>query len=129
MSDYQAVGGVSATLQALLRDRMEMPLARFPSVTSVPVTVGTPPAPEGSIPPSPEAPRVNLFLYRVSENPFLKNQEIPGHGSRGAYGHPPLSLELHYLLTTYGTTTPSWHTTCSATRCACCTTIRSSPTS
>ena len=105
MSDYQAVGGVSATLQALLRDRMEMPLARFPSVTSVPVTVGTPPAPEGSIPPSPEAPRVNLFLYRVSENPFLKNQEIPGHGSRGAYGHPPLSLELHYLLTAYGTTT------------------------
>lgn len=105
MADYQAVSGVSATLQALLRDRMEMPLARYPSVVSVPVTVGTPPAPDGSIPPSPEPPRVNLFLYRVAENPFLKNQEIVGHGSGGAYGHPPLSLELQYLLTTYGTTT------------------------
>jgi hypothetical protein len=104
MSDYRAIGGVSATLQVLLRDRLEMPLSRFPAVTSVPVTVGMPPAPDGGNPPSAEPPRVNLFLYRVSENGFLKNQEIPGRGSRGAYGHPPLSLELHYLLTTYGTT-------------------------
>ena len=31
-----------------------------------------------------------LFLYRVTENGQLQNQELPGSGSTGAYGHPPL---------------------------------------
>jgi len=46
--------------------------------------------------------RVNIFLYKVSENAYLKNQEIQGMGSSGRYGHPPLSLDLHYFLTAYG---------------------------
>jgi hypothetical protein len=104
MSDYRAIGGVSSTLQALLRDRMELPLAQFPSVSNVQVTVGAPPEadPTGT---AAEPARVNLFLYRVTESTALKNSEIPGHGTPGAFGHPPLSLELHYLLTAYGTTT------------------------
>jgi len=101
MTDYHGIGAVSATLQALLRDRMAVP-------TEVPggtfdVTVGPPPTVDqdgnGSVPAS-----VNLFLYKVTENAQLKNQEIPGHGHPAAYGHPPLSLNLHYLLTAYGTT-------------------------
>ena len=48
-----------------------------------------------------EDARVNLFLYRVTENGYLQNQEIPGRGGSD-YGHPPLSLNLHYLLTAYG---------------------------
>jgi hypothetical protein len=51
-----------------------------------------------------EAARVNLFLYRTSENAALKNQMIPGQGHPSEYGQPPLSLVLHYLLTAYGTT-------------------------
>lgn len=101
MSDFHAIGGVSATLQALLRDRMEVP-------TEVPggqfeITVGPPQGPPANNQDA-EPPRVNLFLYRVTENAQLKNQEIPGHGHPAAYGHPPLSLDLHYLLTAYGTT-------------------------
>ena len=101
MSDFHAIGGVSATLQALLRDRMEVP-------TEVPgglfeVTVGPPQGPSANNQDA-EPPRVNLFLYRVTENAQLKNQEIPGHGHPAAFGHPPLSLDLHYLLTAYGTT-------------------------
>jgi hypothetical protein len=46
--------------------------------------------------------RLNLYLYHLSENPYLKNQEIPGEGYPGAYGHPPLSLILHYILTAFG---------------------------
>jgi hypothetical protein len=46
--------------------------------------------------------RLNLYLYQVTENSYLENQEIPGHGHPGAYGHPPLSLDLHYLLTAHG---------------------------
>jgi hypothetical protein len=45
-----------------------------------------------------------LFLYRATENASLKNQMIPGQGHPSEYGHPPLSLVLHYLLTAYGAT-------------------------
>jgi hypothetical protein len=97
MSDFRAIAGVSATLQALLYDRMERP----PGVADVQVTIGPPrfAANEGA--PVKEDERVNLFLYRVTESAWLENQEPPGRGSSG-YGFPPLSLNLHYLLSAYG---------------------------
>jgi hypothetical protein len=98
MSDFRAIGGVSATLQSLLLDRMEYP----DGLASVPVTVGPPPYSSKDTDPRNEDPRVNLFLYRVTENGSLKNQEIPGRGNASGYGHPPLSLNLHYLVTAYG---------------------------
>src|SRR5215211_6678861 len=100
MSDVNAIMGVSATLQALLRDRVQAP----PAVADVPVTISTPLPEVQGAEPAAEDTRLNLFLYRVTENAFLKNQEIPGHGQNGAYGNPPLSLDLHYLLTAYGAT-------------------------
>ncbi len=99
MSTYEAIGAASATLQTLLRDRID----HLPGNGAVPVTLGFP-GPDRD-PQNPVEPnRVNLFLYQVAENAFLKNQEIPGHGSRGAFGRPPLSLVLYYLLTAYGST-------------------------
>ena len=98
MSDFRAIGGVSTTLQALLMDRMELP----DGVAGVPVTVGPPPFTAKDNEPHRENPRVNLFLYRVTENGFLQNQEIPGRGAGSGFGHPPLSLNLHYLVTAYG---------------------------
>jgi hypothetical protein len=108
MADFQAIGGVSATLLTLLRDRMELP----DHIPTAPVTTGPPPfAPQDQTPPKEdvEQSRLNLFLYRVTENGYLQNQEIPGRGSAGAYGHPPLSLNLHYLLTSYGATEAASH--------------------
>jgi len=103
MSDFRAIAGVSATLQSLLRDRMELPAGMTPN--SLRVTISTPMAetPQGAAPVA-ETLRVNLFLYQVSESPFLKNQDVPGRGHPAAYGSPPLSLNLHYLLTAYGST-------------------------
>ena len=98
MSDFRAIGGVSSTLQTLLSDRMEMP----DGIIFVPVTVGPPPFTSKDNDPHKEDPRVNLFLYRVTENGYLQNQEMPGRGSPGAFGHPPLSLNLHYLVSAYG---------------------------
>jgi hypothetical protein len=92
MSDYQAIGAVSTTLQRLLKDRMELPSNR----DNFYVTVSTP-GPEQGNGQSVEEARINLFLYQVTENGAFKNQEIPGQG------HPPLSLDLHYLITAYGT--------------------------
>jgi hypothetical protein len=103
VSSFLAIGGVSASLQALLRDRMELPTGMVRS--DLEVTVGTPhPDDAASIA---EPTRVNLFLYRAAENGALKNQMIPGQGHPSEYGHPPLSLVLHYMLTAYGATDDS----------------------
>jgi hypothetical protein len=99
MSNFLAVGGVSASLQMLLRDRMELPQGT--PRADLQVTVSSPPGDDAQ---AAEAPRVNLFLYRVTENGSLKNQMIPGQGHPAEYGHPPLSLVLHYLITAYGAT-------------------------
>ncbi len=97
MSDYLALGGVSSTLKTLLNDRMEIP-SLLSGDDDIAITISTPTKEDDES----DLPRINLFLYRVTENTFLKNQEIPGHGHPAAYGHPPLSLELHYLITPYG---------------------------
>lgn len=88
MSTYKAIAAVSTSLKALLEDRME---------DTVDVTL----APPGVVLNGLGKRRVNLYLYRIAENAALKNQEIPGQGHSAAYGHPPLSLNLHYLLTAY----------------------------
>jgi hypothetical protein len=51
--------------------------------------------------------RVNLFLYRVTENAFLKNRDWqPEHGSPDTLVPPPLSLNLSYLVTAYAPNDP-----------------------
>ncbi len=94
MSSYRAIAGVSSTLSKLLKDRMQDPVS---------VTIAPPDVTLSEI----TGKRLNLYLYHVTENGNLKNQEIPTHGYPGAYGHPPLSLDLHYLITAYGGTETS----------------------
>jgi len=100
MSDFTVIGGVSATLQRLLQDRMDLPTDIKPADFAV--TVGAPAFSPQDNEPHIEKPRINLFLYRVTENGYLQNQQIPGRGSSSGYGQPPLSLNLHYMLTAYG---------------------------
>ena len=90
MSTYKAIAGVSSSLKALLRDRMTEIAA---------ITIAPPDVQVDSV----TGRRLNLYLYHVGENPHLKNQEIPGEGHPGAYGHPPLSLDLRYIFTAFGT--------------------------
>ncbi|SAL80278.1 hypothetical protein AWB71_06087 [Caballeronia peredens] len=89
MADFRAIEAASRTLRALLRDRMVEPV----SVTLAPPDI----EPEDVA----EERRVNLYLLEVKEHAQLKNQMPPGDGAPGAYGRPPLSLELIYLLTTH----------------------------
>ena len=99
MATAGAVSAAGLTLQALLADRVEHPNGNS---SPVPVTLGFPGPdrdPQGVVV---DEPRINLFLYQVVENCFLQNQEIPGHGHPAAYGHPPLSLDLRFLLTAFG---------------------------
>jgi hypothetical protein len=89
MATHAAVAAVSRTLRTVLLDRMV--------VTPVTVTIAPPDVTVTGM----DGPRVNLYLFQVIENAELKNQEIPGKGYPPAYGKPPLSLNLRYLVTTH----------------------------
>jgi hypothetical protein len=102
MSDYLAVGGVSAVLRWLL-------ISALPSGGPSTILTATPavsavspdliPAVKG------EEPRVNLFMYYTSLNPALRNLDMPSADSAGnPISNPPLALNLHYLVSAYGST-------------------------
>lgn len=89
MSASTAIGRVSESLRSLLLGEMGL-------TPAVPVTILAPDEP------GPGPRRVNLFLYKVRENPFLRNQEWqvnPANTSQLL--PPPLSLVLYYLVTPY----------------------------
>lgn len=48
--------------------------------------------------------QINLFLHQVSHNSGWRNQDLPSMSSdgRSRLKNPPLALDLHYLLTAYG---------------------------
>jgi len=91
VADHSAIAAVSRTLRTLLLDRM----VADASVTLAPPDVAVSGA---------DGARVNLYVFQVLEHGELKNQDIPGHGHAGAYGRPPLSLSLRYLVTTHSAT-------------------------
>src|SRR5215471_15059301 len=41
---------------------------------------------------------LSVYLYRVVENPYVKNQ-FPVAGSGSTYRKPPLTLDLNYMIT------------------------------
>lgn len=91
MADFSGIEAVTETLRQLLLDRMQEQAA----LTDV--TAFSPDSDD-----TPDGPWVNLFLYRITENAELKNQDLPGRGGPLSFGHPPLSVNLHYLVTTMG---------------------------
>lgn len=97
MSNPLALGAVSAALRNLLDDGM---VAAGPSMGSVPVTAIAPDLIDldGDEPPS-----LNLYLHRVSPNSGWRNVGLPSRDAGGArLTNPPLALDLHYLVTAYG---------------------------
>src|SRR5262245_51304484 len=88
MAKHTAIAAVSRGLRTLLLDRMTAP---------VPVTVAPPDIRVVGMP----GPRINLYLFQITQNAELSNQEIVGHSHLAAYGRPPLSLVLKYLMTSY----------------------------
>ncbi|MDR7111508.1 hypothetical protein J2X03_001372 [Microbacterium trichothecenolyticum] len=99
MSGPLAIGGVSAVLRNLLDNGI---VQAGPAVGTVKVTALAPDAIKLNEPDS--EPSLNLFLYRVSPNAGWRNAGLPGFDSAGTRtANPPLALDLHYLLTAYGT--------------------------
>jgi hypothetical protein len=93
MSASTAIGMVSESLRNLLDTEMKIS-------PKVPVTILAPDETGGDR-------RINLFLYRILENPTLKNLEWQvKRGNSAVIVPPPLSLNLHYLMTPYAQNDP-----------------------
>ena len=99
MSSPLAIGAVSAVLRNLLDNGL---IDAGPAVGSVRVTAVAPDTIKlDDLDPGPS---LNVFLYRVSPNQGWRNTALPSYGANGArLTNPPLGLDLHYLLTAYGT--------------------------
>lgn len=107
MGDYKVVGAVDATLRELLWSRMQ-------DDSDIVSIIGT----EQQItfePPfkivqdaEPVQDSLSVFLYRVSENPDMKNRPLERVGA-GLLRYPPLTLNLFYLLTPLTNTTDNDH--------------------
>jgi hypothetical protein len=88
MSAATAIGMVSESLREMLVGEMTL-------APAVNVTILSPDEPGGDR-------RVNLFLYKIMENPFLRNLDWEVKpGSPNQLVPPPLSLNLSYLVTAY----------------------------
>ncbi|MGA4966934.1 DUF4255 domain-containing protein [Streptomyces pseudogriseolus] len=87
MSTGQAIAAVTQTIQKLLQPAAPLVSARTPDQAR-----GT----NGR-------QQLNLFLYDISPNPSWRNQEPPGRSAGGSL-HPPLAVDLRYLLTAYSDT-------------------------
>lgn len=97
MSDHHAIAGVTATLKALLEDRMTLSAAALPPGERVTVTTSHPDIKSATPPPG---PRLNVFLFEIAQNPHLRNDDRTGTPGTGG-GLPSLALDLHYLITCF----------------------------
>ncbi|KAF0094310.1 MAG: hypothetical protein E1N59_2026 [Puniceicoccaceae bacterium 5H] len=100
MSSFLAISAVTAILRGVLQDSvgrhdLATVLGGDPEVSALPpdrieVDEGSP-------------DRINLFLFQATENPAWRNMDMPARNGRGArLGNPKLALDLHYLVTAYG---------------------------
>ncbi len=92
MSAGTAIGMVSESLRELLAGEMTL-------TPPVNVTLLSPDDTGGDR-------RVNLFLYKVGENPFFKNADWQVRPGDSRLAPPPLALNLSYLLTAYAPNDP-----------------------
>ena len=93
MSVSTSIGLVSESLRRLLTAKMSL----SPAVS---VTVLSPDEAKTDR-------KINLFLYKIQENPFLKNADWQiKKGDAGRVVPPPLSLNLYYLMTPYAPNDP-----------------------
>jgi hypothetical protein len=101
MSDYLAIGGVSAVLLSLLNTALT---SGGPSLLLGSPSSGVTARSPDLIKTGPdEQPQLNIFMYYASINPALRNLGLPATNAQGSrLSNPPLGLNLHYLITAYG---------------------------
>ena len=100
MSNALALASVSAVLKDLLNNGV---IDHQLSGVVGEVTVSALPPDRVLVPGPQETSRINLFLYQVTPNQGWRNAALPSRDASGLrISNPPLSLDLHYLVTAYG---------------------------
>lgn len=102
MSNALAIAGVTAVLRDLLDSGMIDHQVTDAVGQGVSVTAAAPDTVplEGSS----AKPQINLFLHQVSHNAAMRNLDLPARNRDGSRAsNAPLALDLHYLVTAYGT--------------------------
>ena len=104
MSNTLAIAGVSAVLQFYLNNLYSNLSAMFGGTVTVSAQAPDLVQSQFSNLTASEN-QVNLFLHQVTFNAAYRNASLPSLASDGATlrQSPPLALDLHYLLTAYGT--------------------------
>jgi hypothetical protein len=101
VSSPLAIAGVTALLRNLLDDGLVQ--ASVSGSTGTRVTVTAVPPDTIAVDPANVQTQLNLFLHQVTPNASWRNAALPSRDGRGArLTNPPLALDLHYLLTAYG---------------------------
>ncbi|HEX7362542.1 MAG TPA: DUF4255 domain-containing protein [Bryobacteraceae bacterium] len=102
MSSALAIAGVSAVLQYYLTNLYAQPTTPFGG--AVRVSAKAPDLVQEAFTAGSPENQVNLFLHQVTHNAGWRNQDQPSAGPDGMtrLSNPPLALDLHYLLTAYG---------------------------
>jgi len=101
MSSPLAIATVTAVLRNLLDNglvdhNISGTLGSNVTVTAVPPDTITISGPNAKT-------QLNLFLHQVTPNAALRNSGLPSRDGRGQrLGNPPLALDLHYVVTAYG---------------------------
>jgi hypothetical protein len=102
MSDALAIAAVTSTLQQLLL-RVKNPQpgdpAKDPQLAGADVST----EPLHLARKDETTNQLNVFLYHTAYNAQLRNVDLPPQTHPGELGTPPLALDLHYLITSYGT--------------------------
>lgn len=102
MSNALAIAGVTAVLKDLLDSGLIE--HRVTDTLGQGVTVSAAPPDTVVVSGDEASPRLNLFMYQATHNAALRNAALPSVTGRGARSSsPPLALDLHYLVTAYGT--------------------------
>jgi Pvc16 N-terminal domain len=104
MSNALALAGVSAVLQHYLHNLYGTVASNFPSPVHVSCIAPDQVQQQLQTAAAQAQNRVNLFMHLVTHNAAWRNVDFPSLSSDGAsrVGNPPLGLDLHYLLTVYG---------------------------
>lgn len=89
MSDYTIIDDITDTLLAVLRENTNGLIAPDHITARSPADVGTE-----------DLPQLSFFLYQADENRHRKNQD-PVEVDAATRRHPPLALQLHYLLSAH----------------------------
>jgi len=97
MSDHRAIAAVTASVKRLLYRWVTHDIG-----TSIQLSLGRPdPAGSSSL------LTLDLFLYHIAQNPYMRNDELPMRRSDGSVSsRARLSLDLHFLISVYGGSTP-----------------------